>query len=251
LLATELPRLQFVQIVDGDCEVVAGWLRTARAYLVEHASVAVVFGRRRERFPRRSIYNQMCDEEWAVPPGEVKACGGDAMMRMSALREVDGYRSRLIAGEEPELCVRLRQKGHRIVCLATEMTRHDAAMKRFGQWWRRSVRSGHAFAEGAHLHGAPPERHWVRESRRIWFWGACLPAGIIVTTLVWGPIGLATTVVYPAQVARLYVSKRQRSRIPLATSMFQVLGNFPEVIGQLRFHFNRLSCGDSRIIEYK
>ena len=251
LLTAASSEVRFVQLVDGDCEVVPGWLRTARDYLAEHADVAAVFGRRRERFPDGSVYNRMCDEEWDVPPGEVKSCGGDVMMRTSALREVGGYRSRLIAGEEPELCVRLRQKGYRIVCLATEMTRHDAAIERFGQWWRRSVRSGHAFAEGAHLHGAPPERHWVRESRRIWFWGAGIPAAIFVATLAFGPIGLATALIYPAKVGRLYARNKQHSNIPLAAAAFQVLGNFPEVLGQIRFHFNRLRCRESWIIEYK
>jgi hypothetical protein len=31
------------------------------------------------------------------------------------------------AGEEPELCVRLRRRGWRILRLDAEMTRHDAA----------------------------------------------------------------------------------------------------------------------------
>src|SRR5690606_31867685 len=124
------------------------------------------------------------------------------------LEDIGGYREDLIAGEEPELCVRLRRSGSKIFCLGQPMTRHDAAMTRFPQWWRRAVRSGHAFAEGAHLHGAPPERHWVRETRRAWAWGVAMPAAVAASTLAAGPAGLLLALVYPAQVARLYLRRR-------------------------------------------
>lgn len=153
-LVASRPDIEFVQFVDGDCEVVSGWLEAARTFLVAHETYAVVCGRRRERFPDRSVYNRMCDEEWDTPVGDAQACGGDAMMRVVALAAVNGYRDGLIAGEEPELCVRLRQSGWRIHRLDQEMTLHDAAMTRFSQWWRRTLRSGHAYAEGAWIHGA-------------------------------------------------------------------------------------------------
>ena len=64
-----------------------------------------------ERFPDMSVYNRLIDEEWNVTPGDVKYCGGDVMLRSAALQQAGGYRATLIAGEEPELCVRLRQRG--------------------------------------------------------------------------------------------------------------------------------------------
>src|SRR3990167_5804095 len=143
------PDIHFVQFVDGDCEVVDDWLAKAQAFLCEHPAVAVVCGRRRERFPQRSIYNRMCDLEWDTPVGEAKACGGDALMRADAFAAVKGFRADLIAGEEPELCVRLRAIGWKVWRLGEEMTLHDAAMTHFSQWWQRTLRGGHAFAEGA------------------------------------------------------------------------------------------------------
>ena len=107
---------------------------------------------------------------------EARAFGGDVMIRAAALENVGGYRDDLIAGEEPELCIRLRAAGWRIWRLPYEMTSHDAAMTRFSQWWRRAMRAGYAFAQGAHLHGASPERHWVWESRRAWLWAAMAAA---------------------------------------------------------------------------
>src|SRR5689334_13166902 len=125
------PDLEFVQFVDGDCEIVDGWLTKAEEFLREHPEFAVVTGRRRERFPGASVYNRICDIEWHTPVGEMHWCGGDTMMRASALRQVNGFDPAFIAGEEPELCVRLRDKGWKIYRLDAEMTSHDADMHHF------------------------------------------------------------------------------------------------------------------------
>lgn len=244
-------RPAYIQFVDGDCEVERGWIGAARRFLSETEAAAVVFGRRRERFPERSLYNRLCDLEWSVPAGEVKSCGGDALMRARAFREAGGYRPDLIAGEEPELCVRLRQQGWKIFCLDRPMTLHDAAMTRFSQWWRRSVRSGYAFAQGAHLHGAPPERHWVAESRRAWLWGAGIPVAIGAAVAVAGPAGLALALIYPAQVLRLYLKRRGREPMPLASSFLHVVGRFPEAAGQMKFERDLLTGRAGKLIEYK
>jgi GT2 family glycosyltransferase len=250
-LGDTLARIDFVQFVDSDCEIERGWLATAHDFLSITPGVAGVFGRRRERFPDASIYNRLCDEEWDVPPGEVRACGGDVMLRADAFRDVGGFRPGLIAGEEPELCVRLRQRGWKIVCLPHPMTIHDAAMTRFTQWWRRMLRGGHAFAEGVHLHGAPPERHWVAEARRAWVWGAVIPFAILASAIAFGPAGLALALIYPLQIGRLYLKRRGASKVPLQSSIFLVLAKIPEAIGQAKFHFNRIRGHKAELIEYK
>jgi len=245
------PDLQYVQFVDGDCVVVGGWLDAAVDFLDGHAGVAVVCGRRRERFPERSIYNRMCDIEWNTPVGEAAACGGDAMMRVTALAGVGGYRDGLIAGEEPELCVRLRQQGWKIWRIDAEMTLHDAAMTRFVQWWRRTLRGGHAFAEGAALHGGPPFRHWVRESRSAWLWGGGIPLAIALLVLAGGAWWLCTLLIYPLQIFRL--AQRERLQFPLNWwhAYFLVVGKFPEVCGQLQYWRNRIGHRTNTLIEYK
>lgn len=245
-LLQQHPSVDFVQFVDGDCEVVTGWLEAAQAFLTQHPSHAVVCGRRRERFPEQSVYNQLCDEEWDTPIGEALACGGDALMRTGALQAVGGYRDGLIAGEEPELCVRLRQAGWRVHRLDHEMTLHDAAITRFSQWWRRTVRSGHAFAEGAWIHGAPPERHWVREVRRAWFWGAGLPVAIGIAMITLGPWAALFGLAYPLQWMRLF--SRNKS-VPAST--FMLIGKFAEAYGATKFHASRLRGVTGPIIEYK
>lgn len=246
-----LPAMVYVQFVDGDCEVVAGWLLQAQAFLDQHPVVAVVCGRRRERFPQRSIYNLLCDLEWDTPIGEAQACGGDALMRADAFTAMGGFRSELIAGEEPELCVRLRAAGWKVWRLDAEMTLHDAAITRFGQWWQRTLRGGHAFAEGAFLHGAAPERHWLRESRRAWLWGLGIPAAIAVASLLLGWLGLLLLLVYPLQVVRLARRGKRSVRENWLQAGLLVLGKFPEMLGQVKFLLGRFGAGKASLIEYK
>jgi len=246
-----LPAMRYVQFVDGDCEVVDGWLIRAQAFLDARPDVAVVCGRRRERFPQRSVYNLMCDLEWDTPVGEAKACGGDSLMRADAFAAVAGFRADLIAGEEPELCVRLRAKGWKVWRLGEEMTLHDAAMTRFGQWWRRTLRGGHAFAEGAYLHGAAPEQHWRRESRRAWFWGLGVPLATLVACFMAGAAGLLLLLVYPLQVARLARRGNRSTRENWLLAFFLVLGKFPEMLGQAKFLLSRFGAGKTALIEYK
>ena len=135
------PGCEFVQFVDGDCEVVDGWIASASAFLTQNQDYAVACGRRRERYPENSLYNQVCDFEWNTPVGEVEACGGDALMRVDVVRGIGGFDAALIAGEEPELCSRLRKAGWRIMRLDVEMTLHDANITHLSQWWRRTMRA--------------------------------------------------------------------------------------------------------------
>ncbi|WP_245638545.1 glycosyltransferase family 2 protein [Hydrogenophaga palleronii] len=240
------PQLRYVQFVDGDCEVVSGWIEAARLHLEAEPDCAVVCGRRRERYPERSIYNHMCDLEWDTPVGDTNSCGGDALFRAEAFTQVGGFRASLIAGEEPELCVRLRGAGWRIHRLDQEMTLHDAAITRWSQWWQRTVRAGHAFAEGAWLHGAPPERHWVRETLRAVLWGLLLPLGIaLLAVFVDARAGLLA-LLYPVQWARLAI----RSGSP-GIAFFTLAGKFAEARGVLKFCVTKLLGRTGRLIEYK
>jgi GT2 family glycosyltransferase len=249
------PALPFVQFVDGDCEVQPGWIEEARAFLEAHPKVGAACGRRRERHPEASPWNRLADLEWDTPVGEAEECGGDAMMRVEALRGVGGYDARLIAGEEPELCLRLRRAGWRIVRLDREMTLHDAALDRFGQWWRRAARSGHAYAECAYLHGRGPERFRVRETASILVWGLALPMLALLGTpwtrgaslLLLGGWGLLW---WRVRRHRLGDGASPRDARLFATAT--VAGKLAQSEGVLRFVWNRLvRRRGSEILEYK
>ena len=243
--------LSYVQFVDGDCELRHDWPHRAMLFLDSRPDVVAVSGRLRERYPERSIYNWLCDREWDGPVGQVKSCGGIAMMRTAAFEAAGGFRDDLIAGEEPELCVRLRANGGRIWRLSADMALHDASMTRFSQWWRRMLRSGYAIAQGAYLHGKRPERFKIWESRRAYLWGILLPAFCVVSGLAFWPWGWATLLIYPLQVMRQTVRNQGRLKRRLMLAFFQVLARFPEALGQLKFLRDRMLSRQARLIEYK
>jgi GT2 family glycosyltransferase len=234
----------FVQFVDGDCEVEAGWLGRALQGFATHPAAVVICGRRRERFPEASVYNRLADAEWDTPLGQTSACGGDALMRFSAVQAVGGYDAKLIAGEEPDLCLRLRRAGGEVWRVDAAMTLHDANLMRFDQWWRRTVRAGFAFAEGTARNGAAPERLWIRETGRAVFWGIALPLCIGVAGIisVWGWV-LALS--YPVQMARL------AWRGGWAWGFYTMVGKFAEARGVISYWANRWAGRRRGLIEYK
>ncbi|MEM6552982.1 MAG: glycosyltransferase family 2 protein [Planctomycetota bacterium] len=263
-----LPEVAYVQMVDGDCEVVEGWLETAVAYLEANPKFAVACGRRRERFPDATVYNRLADMEWDTPIGMAQSCGGDALFRSEALREVGGYNPKVIAGEEPEMCVRLRQAGWLIERLDAEMTLHDANMTSFNQWWKRNVRAGHAYAQGAHMHGKT-DGHNVKQVRSIAFWGMAVPTGIVITSTagllitLWGIpsvglvlVGLAILGVMGFVLLALKVQRYRRRlgddrKSAAIYGDFTAIGKLPNAIGVCKFHWNRLRNKQSILIEYK
>lgn len=250
LLMQTFPDTEFVQFVDGDCVVFDRWLETAVNFLNKHKQVAVVCGRRRERYPEASMYNALCDIEWNTPVGEAKACGGDAMMRTSVVEQVNGYNPAVIAGEEPEMCVRIRHAGWNIWRLDADMTLHDADMHSFRQWWRRSSRGGFAYAMGAAMHGKPPERHWVVESRRAKIWAIFIPAAILLAAS-FQPVYLTLFLIYPAQIARIALNNKEKISRNWLYAFFLTMAKFPEITGQVRYYLGRLTKKQHQIIEYK
>ena len=123
---------EFVQFADGDCEVWPDWVAGAVAF-DDAQGGTVVCGRRREKIASASVYNRLCDAEWDSPIGPARASGGDALMRMADVRALGGFRDRLAAAEEAELCLGLARAGGSIWRMEAEMTLHDAAITRFGQ----------------------------------------------------------------------------------------------------------------------
>lgn len=247
--------LPYIQFVDGDCEVHAGWLDRARQFLNENPDFAVVCGRRRERFRNATRYNRLADMEWDTPIGETLACGGDAMIRATALRDTGGYDPTLIAGEDPELCLRIRLAGGRIMRLDAEMTVHDAAMTRFGQWWRRASRAGHAFAESAARHFRTPERYCVREVVSILAWGLALPGIILVLIVPTGGASLVLVSAYGLLWWRIRRARLDRGDVAADAGVYAsacVVGKFAELTGVLQYGWNRwVRRRRSELIEYK
>jgi GT2 family glycosyltransferase len=248
------PTIDLVQFVDGDCEVIEGWLEAGALAFEGRPDLAVVCGRRRERHPDASKYNLLCDIEWNTPVGEATACGGDSMMRVSAFREVGGFDPELIAGEEPELCLRLRRHGYAIERIDREMTLHDAAMTRFSQWWKRNVRSGYAYAEGAWSYGLDPERYRLRETARVLAWCVGLPLVMVGGALPSLGTSFFLSGAYAVSIARTWSRLRLRGfseKEALYYAVFTAVGKLPELQGILRFVRGKIAGERSALIEYK
>jgi glycosyltransferase involved in cell wall biosynthesis len=173
---------ELILFLDGDTELEKDFLGRAVKALSEDASAAVVWGHRREIAPEKSVYNRVLDLDWVFPVGESEFCGGDALMRRSALEEAGGYDASLIAGEEPDLCRRMRGRGRKILHIDAPMTLHDLNMTRFSQYWRRAVRAGYAFAQLAERYAGTDDALWARERRntvvRVGFWLVTLAIAI-------------------------------------------------------------------------
>lgn len=252
--------VEWVQFVDGDCEVEAGWLERASQELHRDSALAVVFGRRRERQRDASVYNRLCDLEWDVPIGDVETCGGDAMMRLAPLRLVGGYDATLIAGEEPDLCRRLRAIGFAIRRIDAPMTVHDAAMHRFGQWWRRTMRAGYVEAEGVTRLGRAYPR--FRSAVGNLFWAVAVPIvalAVAASAFVGGrPVIGALVLAAPMLLyllqwwrIRRHASRRWPAVDAALYARYCVLGKWPSVHGMLVHWWRHFTRRQRRLIEYK
>ncbi len=248
------PNAAFVQFVDGDCELVEGWLERGAAALDARPDVGIVCGHVREIHPQASVYNRLCDLEWRQMPGEIRTSGGRFMIRREVFRAAGGFRADVIAAEDDEFCVRVRGLGAKILMVDAEMARHDVAITQFSQWWLRSRRTGYAYAQVAALHGKGEERYFVRDCRRVWFWGLVLPLvalGLAFFTRGWSLLLLGA---YGLQFVRIYFHREKSGWAGMDAFVyvwFTVIVKFPALLGMLAYYWRRVSGNAAEIIEYK
>ena len=256
------PGLKYAMFLDGDCEVDDGWLARGRLELEARPRAAVVCGRRRELSPGQSIYNRLADLEWDTPIGEALACGGDSMIRAGAFEGVGGFDPTAAAGEEPELCQRLRRAGWSVWRVDAEMTRHDLGMTRFRQWWRRQYRSGY---NGLDILTRFPggDRYFARGAIRSRAWGIGWPLAVVLAGAAGGMAGgllggavaaglMASAL--PLQMLRLAAKVRRRvdgPRTALAYGVLTMVAKWAELAGQVGYVVDRRRGRMARLIEYK
>jgi hypothetical protein len=227
--------------------------RAAKA--MDDPRVACVFGRREEVAPRSTIYNFWTHHDWFVGPGEADSCAGDALFRRDALRLAGGFDETLIAGEEPDLCFRIRNEQHKIIlCLDAPMTQHDMNMTRFRQYWKRCNRTGHAYAEVAGRHRLM--RSWRRARLREPLHVAAAVIAFAASGALWSPIPLAAWV---ALVATLILRNawQMRRRIgslsdALLYSVHHYLAKLPITVGMMDYWLRSAFRRSPRtLIEYR
>ena len=250
------PQLASVQFLDGDCTLLPGWLEAASAVLQADAQRAVVIGPLQERRPEASVYNRLCALEWKSPPGDLSnfgALGGIMLVRATVFAQMKGFNAQVIAGEDSEFGVRIGLAGLKITKIAAPMATHDADMGRFGQWWRRAVRAGHATGQRFELNGRGPLRDCARERRSVLIWGISLPLAIIVLAPLTHGLSLLLAggyLVLAQRIIRYRVGQGDSAADARLYARFNIIGKFAEAIGLLKFYINRAS-GRYRIIEYK
>lgn len=250
-LAARHPLIQFL---DGDTILNRSWLRHGVS-AIKPENIACVFGRRDEMAVDASIYNFWAHYDWYVPPGPADSCAGDALFRRQALERASGYDEGLIAGEEPDLCFRIRNRQQLLILsLDCPMTLHDMNMTRFSQYWKRCMRTGHAYAEVGGRHRQMTR--WRRNRVRNFFYAVGTPLAGVLALSFWTPwpviawlalVGLAAT--------RNAIRLRPRLggwKKALLYSAHHYLAKTPTAIGQCTYSFRKMFRRDpQRLIEYR
>jgi glycosyltransferase involved in cell wall biosynthesis len=252
-------RAEFVLFLDGDTILHPDFVKAAREPMLQDASIVAVWGHRREIHPETSLFNRILDLDWVYAPGFTEFCGGDVLMRRSALEEAGGYDGELIAGEEPELCRRMRANGHRVLHIDHPMTGHDMHMTRWNQYWKRAVRAGHAFAEISRRFRDSDDPSWDSDRKRNLvrgvFWMASF-AIVVAVSAIWLtilPIALWVALLLVLSLRSAWKA-RWKSKNALTLLLYGVhshLQQVPICIGQLRYAVDQMRGNRRALIEYK
>ncbi len=251
---------EFVLFLDGDTVLDPDFINHAMTQM-QQPDVAVVWGHRKEMYPQQSLWTRAMNLDWIYAPGDTLFCGGDAMMRRSVLERTGGFDETLIAGEEPELCQRIRTLSFRILHIDVSMTQHDLAITRFSQYCKRASRAGFAYAEiarrGRHT-GNPLWSHDVRSNYlRGGFWTLWL---LMLPVVAWWSPLVALCWLGILCLVCVRSAYKARWKAPAAgASAFDVLvygfhsqlQHIPILYGQFQYTWARLSGRQRGLIEYK
>ena len=247
-----------VLFLDGDTILDPDFLKIALPNF-DDPQVAAVCGHRRELYPQASWYQRVLDLDWIHPPDFDAFCGGDVLIRRQVLEEIQGYDPTLIAGEDPEICQRLHARGYAIRYLDHLMTWHDLAITTWTQYWRRAIRTGHAYAEISNLLRHTTTPLWQRESRKNFFHAIVLTGifffGILLTLVLKSPVPvLLSLTLFILLSMRSAWRSRWRSNNALTLLLYGFHSQFqhiPIALGQLSYYYHRWRGQRRRLIEYK
>jgi GT2 family glycosyltransferase len=253
-LMQDYPEISYVQFMDGDCELLSGWIEAAVAKLEANQNIGIVSGRRTERYPEVSIYNELIDIEWNTPIGETLAVLGDMCVKVEAFKKVNGFDETIIAAEDDDFCLRTKKAGFKTFRIDADMSLHDANILTLSQWFRRSKRGGHGYANIHHIHGHPPLNYFQRQIKSVVFWGFIAPLGFLVCLFYAPLIALLFFLAYSASIVGAILRKKKEKK-PLKTAIYYGIliftGKVPEFIGMLQFYKNHLLSNKHQLIEYK
>jgi glycosyltransferase involved in cell wall biosynthesis len=247
-----------ILFLDGDTVLHSDFPRVAYDALSMDESIAAVWGHRREMHPERSFFNRVLDLDWIYPPGLSEFCGGDVLMRRIALVETGGFDDGLIAGEEPELCRRIRARGFKILHIDEPMTLHDLDIKHWSQYLKRAIRAGYAYAEISGRFRDSDEAFWSSEKRANVLRCSCWVITFAAAGIASIRFGAIPFVFWFTLLLVLSLRSAWRARWKsddlmtlLLFGIHSQLQQIPIFIGQLKYAFDRNRRSRSGLIEYK
>jgi glycosyltransferase involved in cell wall biosynthesis len=247
-----------ILFLDGDTILNPEFPMAACNALQRESSVAAVWGHRRETHPEASIYNRVLDLDWVYPPGLTEFCGGDVLMRRMVLVETGGFDERLIAGEEPELCRRIRSRGYVILHIDHPMTGHDLQITRWSQYWKRATRAGHAYAEVSERFRNSADPFWTSDRRRNLTrgsWWLVSLAAAIAASIFFGvlPVALWLALLLLLSLRSAWKARWKRAApgILLLYGFHSHLQQVPILVGQLQYELSKRRKKTQKLIEYK
>ncbi len=246
--------LEYIQFIDGDCELAADWIATAQHCLAAMPEVGGVTGRLRERHQSESLLLRLVAVDWDLPAGPTDVVGGISMMRVEALRQAGGWNDDLIAGEELDLSMRIRAAGYTLRRLDCDMCLHDMGLTRFSEFWKRTVRTGFAYAQLSWLHGRSGPRRWITRTIGALIYGLILPVMVLVGCFLhWSVSVLALAGIMALLVRLIQWRMRQGDPLRIAAAYAALIAfcKTAQAIGALRFAAGMLLGRTPKIIEYK
>lgn len=252
-LVREFPETAFIQFLDGDCELLPGWLEAGLAALTTD-DVAIASGRRAERYPEASIYNTLMDKEWDTPVGEIMGVPGDMLVKARVFRELCGFDDSLIAGEDFDLCLRAAALGYKTLRVDAPMSLHDADISHFSQWYRRTKRGGHAWINLYQLHGAAAGGYFKHKIARVLAWAVAFPAMLLASLLMYPAAAVALVLLQLLMVGRSLLRQLvlgDSLRVAAALSALVYVGKYAELAGMLEYARMSRSRQPHTLIEYK
>jgi cellulose synthase/poly-beta-1,6-N-acetylglucosamine synthase-like glycosyltransferase len=246
---------ELILFLDGDTILNADFPLAALAELRKSPTNAAAWGHRREICPCLSVYVRVLDLDWVYTPGETLFFGGDVLVRRAALEAVNGFDETLIAGEEPEMCRRMRNVGWHIQHIDMPMTLHDLAITRFSQYWRRAQRAGYAFAAVSARFRGTADPFWSEDVRRNrlrgLFWLLTPVLALAASVILRSAWPLTIWILLLLAVAARTALQNRWKRVDWTTLLLygfhSHLQQIPIFFGQLQFLFNR----NKALMEYK
>ena len=250
-LRSALPHLEFVQFVDGDCELVPGWSEMAERFLQRarrHRSCLRSKARTLSRKIRSIIgcviRSGIRLSAAPMPAAETPCFESEHSKTWADLIQL------LLPAKSRNSAYDYESVAGKSGASTSEMTVHDAAMTSFNQWWKRTARGGHAYAEISALHASSAARIWQWEKMRAMLWGAVLPIIVVAGAMV-SKLALIGALLYPAQICRTAVRRGANKLSSWRFSTFMLIAKFAEMQGIARYWQSQISGRRPRRVDYK